>query len=107
MGIAYVNERAAKTVVEIEEKFRRLHPSVGVIFISVSAVPVEGGESSEFIIRLGLQRKLSVGAGEAIIQSTLRKELSAGMKVLSAIYLGVSGAFCDDKGDERAHQAPA
>jgi len=107
MEVPYVNEKAALLVRELEGKFRALSSSVGVIFISINATPVEGGASHEFFIRLGLSKKLSRDAGEALIQSVLRVELAAGLKVRSDVHLGVSGAAYDDSSDERAHQAPA
>lgn len=104
--VPYVNERAAEAVSEFEGRFQRLQASAGVLFVSISAEPVEGGDSHAFFIRLGLTKNLTRDAGWAIIQSVLKRELEAGLKVHASVFIGIAGAAHDSR-HAGAHPAPA
>lgn len=106
MSVPYVNERVAAMIAEIENRFRSLPPNAGVLFVSVGAVPVEGGNSPELWVRLGLTKNLSRDVGELIVQKVLENELASNLKVRTVVYLGVPGA-AHDSSDARTDSSPA
>lgn len=104
----YVNESSLDLAKEMEKRFTTLHPTAGVLFIGVRAVPVPGGKSKTFEVRLGIQRKFDEGTGMAIIKKVLEKELlqSSGYTILASVYRGSAGRACDAS-DEAASKPSA
>lgn len=103
----YVNEHSKKKLYEFEERFTKLPLQAGVLFVSVTANPVEHGDVVTFDIRLGLSRKFQIETGLSLIQHVLREEIAKGIyEFRASVYLGRAGASRDE-GDETARQYPA
>jgi hypothetical protein len=90
----------------MERRLAQVAPEAGVLFVSVTAQPVEGGKSREFFVRLGIRRVFSEDAGRALIRQICSNEIQAGLQVLVSVFRGISGADRDD-GSEAAHPPAA
>lgn len=101
---AYVSEDAAALARAYEKRFQALPELAGIVFISVSAKPVVGGEPKSFQILLGLSRRLDESVGWALIRQTMQDVIEMGKINISAkVFRGVSGA-CRDESAEGPHQ---
>lgn len=102
----YVNDESVARARDIERRLAEVSPDAGVLFVSVTAQPEEGGKSREFFVRLGIRRAFSEDAGRALIRQLCTQEISAGLKILVSVFRGISGADRDD-GSEAAHPPSA
>lgn len=76
MDTPYVSLDAAWRAKEFEDRFLKLPPGAGVLFVSVEAMPIVGGDSKIYEIKLGLSRWHDGSAGKHIIQQVMQKELA-------------------------------
>ena len=106
MATPYVNARSATLVTSIEKKLESFSKEAGIIFISVTARPEEGGDCDFFAVRLGLIKSLSIAAGDAIVKTALKDEIARGISFHVSVYLGIPGASYD-KGDAGVGTTPA
>lgn len=106
MSVPYVNEKSAALVAEMERKLLRLSSGAGILFISVTAAPEEGGECEVFFVRLGLIKSLSKDAGDHMVRAALADEIAHGAILQTGIYLGIPGA-AGDASHERAGSVPS
>jgi len=104
MSVSYVNEKAASRVADMERKLLRLSSGAGILFISVSAVPEETGDSKVFFVRLGLIKSLTKDAGDHMVRTALAEDIARGAIIQTGIYLGIRGA-AGDESDEGAGPA--
>lgn len=80
-----MNEKAR----EIERRFASLPAQAGIVFISVQPQPVEEGKSSEFFVRLGIERRFEAEMGKSLAKKILEPELRSGLKVFIGVYRGI------------------
>lgn len=88
MDTPYVSEAAAVRALAFEARFLSLPPSVGVLFVSVEAVPVVGGDSNAYNVRIGISRQFSTRTGELLIQNVMRKEMVDGLVINASAFRG-------------------
>lgn len=102
----YVSEEAAAKAREFERRFQALPSSAGIIFVSVAAVPVEGGQTSTFDVLLGMTTAFEPQLGESLVKRVLEEEIEKKQITLRDVRVrrGVSGAASDrgDQGDARS-----
>lgn len=101
----YVDDAAADQAVKFEKRLQQLSPNAGVLFASVNAVPVEGGDTKAFEVRLGVKKGMQ--AGVTLVQFTFRDEIDQGLRFLVSAYQGVAGAARDYDGNEEAGPTPS
>ena len=87
----YVSDDSHRLVLAMEQKFAALPPSAAVLFVSVSATPVEGGKVTTFSVRLGMPRHMTEDAGKTLVQHVLAEEMKMGLHIYAAVYRGVLG----------------
>jgi hypothetical protein len=104
--VRFVTDEALQKALLMEQKLASLSPKAGIIFVSVQPQPVEGGDSEEFFVRLGLARHLTERTGKALVQQVLAEEMKSGLKIFAGVYRGVSGT-CRDDGTSSSHPASA
>lgn len=105
--IPFVSAESAQKAREFEQRFQELDPGVGVIFVSVEALPAPKGLCKEFKILLGITKKLHSSVGWAIIRHWMREEIQSGeITITGGVFTGVSGA-CRDESAKGANPSPA
>jgi hypothetical protein len=93
MGVPYVSSRIVALSVEWMQRFQKLSPDAGVIFVSVTPMPEEGGECRVFAVRLGVVGTLEEATGLSLIKHVLAEEIASGKyEIQGAVYRGVSCA---------------
>lgn len=98
--VSYVSANAHAFARMFEDRFQKLPPNAGVIFVSVKAIPAPGGNVTEFEIRLGISKNLTEDIGWSLIQYVMKDEIAAKViTIRGSVYLGFSGA-CRDKSSE-------
>lgn len=98
----YVNELSRHLALGMEQRFQRLPPSAGVLFVSVRAVPESDGVAKSFEVRLGINRLFEEETGLALIKRVLEPEIAEKKFSISAsVYRGVLGAARDEN-----HEGP-
>lgn len=107
----YVNEKSAAVAREYEKRLQALPASAGIIFVSVAAIPVEGGNTIFFDVSLGITKDFDPSLGVSLVKSVFDDEVSSGaafFRTVSSI-VGVSGAAHDrgNQGDARPRQDEA
>lgn len=100
-GTKYVNPESAVRAREWEQRFQKLPPEGGIIFVGVEAEPIEGGKSDTYNVRLGLSARLETGTGYAIIQDVLKDQMG-NFTIRASVYRGAPGA-CRDEHPSKAH----
>jgi hypothetical protein len=81
--VRFVTDEALQKALLMEQKLASLSPKAGIIFVSVQPQPVEGGDSEEFFVRLGLARHLTERTGKALVWTQdLRRRLPRGFRDL-------------------------
>lgn len=96
-SVPYVSDSAGALAREFEARFKKLPPIAGVMFVSVSAVPIVGGNTNSFQVILGMARWLTESAGLGLVQQLLSDELSRGtVRVTAKVILGTIGACRDE-----------
>lgn len=80
MGIAvpYVSQRAVDRAWEFERRICTLPVEAGIIFAGVRAIPVPGGESTEFVLTVGIDRAFEVKSIEAVLRNVFGQEIADG-----------------------------
>lgn len=97
MDTPYVSIGAKELAKGFEKRFTTLPPMAGVLFASVRAVPVVGGKTNEFVIRLGINRKTNPGTAEALIRQVMAEEIKSTLfQFKTAVYQGSPGAARDE-----------
>ncbi len=82
---SFVSEESAALAQSMERKFLKIPPGVGVVFVSVTPLPVPGGKCNTFDVVLGIERSLgSVETGAAIVKHILQEEMETGLINLRA-----------------------
>ena len=105
--IPFVSAESREKAREFEKRFQGLDKGVGVIFVSVDAVPAVKGLCTEFKILLGITKKLDASVGWAILRHWMRDEIQTGaITITGSVFTGVSGA-CRDESAEGANPSPA
>ncbi len=100
----YVSDEAAGHARRMEAALQKLPSEAGVLFASVKAVPVEGGDAKAFSICIGMSRRFEEGTGLALAAQLFIPEVQAGRTLDIKVYRGVLGA-CRDNGLEPARPA--
>ena len=108
MSTPYVNEQAAADVREIERRILNRSQRAGIIFISVTAVPAENGNSHTFYVRLGLDKNLNFNAmtSDLFIRTVFKEEIEHGWIFHTASYRGICATNADES-HEGARQPPS
>lgn len=92
-GIPYANEKAVELASSFEKRIQEVSPHAGLLFVSVRAEPVLGGESNTFHIILGIDRKFEELTGQALMKKVFEKEIEDGQVVFTAkVFRGTNGA---------------
>lgn len=91
----YVDDRSLRKVFQAEEKIRELPSEAGVLFVSVKAEPIEGGDAKRFSVCLGMPRRFDEGTGTALVKHVL-KDILTGCDIDVRVLRGVTGACRDD-----------
>lgn len=89
-SIRYVNEQGKQLVERIEKKLADAGERMGILFVSIEAVPKVGGNVSEINVRVGMDKSLSAIAGNMLIRTLLNEEIAGGVTVNASVYLGIS-----------------
>jgi hypothetical protein len=91
-SVPYVSEKAQEVARWMERRLAEVNKDGGILFISVQAHPVPGGNTNKFTVRLGLDRKLEEGTGIALIRHVFDKQIKEGLLTLdAAVYRGIRG----------------
>jgi hypothetical protein len=88
----YVSEQVNIMARRMEAKIQKLPPEAGVMFVGVCPEPMNNGQSTNFIIYLGISRDFETSIGRSLAEHVLREEMTSGAKVLVFAYRGVAGA---------------
>lgn len=105
--VPFVTKESAKKARDFERRFQLVRGDAGIVFVSVQAMPVIRGVSTEFRVILGISRKWNESVGWALIQQVLHEEIKTGaITITGSVFTGVSGA-CRDESAEGAHPSPA
>lgn len=107
--VAFVTEEAAQRAREMEQRFRDLPPSAGILFVGVKALPTKGDlDAQKFELVVGVTRQLEEATGRALIKKMLENEMGLGdADVIDAsVFRGVSGAARDEDSED-PHPAQA
>lgn len=92
-SLPYVNDASFRTAQEFENRLRGLPAEAGVIFVGVSAVPIQGGVCKTFSIVLGLDRKFEEETGHALLKKVFEREIQDGkIGVNARVFRGSPGA---------------
>lgn len=104
----YVSDEAAAKAREMVRRFQDLPATAGIIFVSVSAAPAEGGKTQIFDVVLGMSRKYDPNLGVALAKKVLEPELEDKQTILRiSVYRGVSGAGSDrGREDHEGYEGP-
>jgi hypothetical protein len=90
VSVPYVSREAANLAEEWETRFQVLPPQAGVIFVSIRAVPAEGGACRAFWVRLGVATRIEQSTGLSLIKHVLAEEIASGKyEIQGAVYGGV------------------
>lgn len=93
----YVSEGSAYMASEFARRLQELPASAGIIFVSVSAVPVEGGQTMTFDVCLGMSQQFDPSLGASLTKKVFEKELEKRLIEIRtvSVFSGVSGAAVD------------
>jgi hypothetical protein len=106
-NVPYVSSESAARAAEWEQRFKLLHESAGVIFVSVWAVPSPAGKGNTYEVRLGLAQQYEQATGLALIKHVLEEEASSGeFDIKAAVFCGSLCAY-RDTGAARAGGDPS
>lgn len=106
-AVPYVSTESAERARSFEKRFQALPEMAGVVFVSVDAQPIKGGQSNAFKILLGVSKRLHESVGWGLIQQVMKTEIEKGAYTITAsVFTGVSGA-CRDESAEGAHPSSA
>jgi hypothetical protein len=88
--IPYVDEASAALAHAWQERIQKLSPESGILFLSVTGIPIASGRCSQFDFVLGVQKSVAAGTAMAVIQHFFEKELED-YGIAVTIYQGVLG----------------
>lgn len=88
----YVSDEAAERARDWERRFQHLHPSSGILFVSVAPEAAFRGRCSVYYVRIGISHCFEEATGRALIHHVLAEEIESGeYKILAIVFCGVSG----------------
>jgi hypothetical protein len=91
--VPYVSEKAQEVARWMERRLQEVSRDAGVIFISVKAVPALKGDSINFEVRLGIERRFEEGTGIALIKHVFEEQINGGiLNIDAAVFRGVCGS---------------
>lgn len=90
--IKYVDSESVVRAKMWEERFRDLPVEAGIIFIGVEAVPLIGGKSDTYDVRLGISARFETDTGLAVIKKVLANEMGK-FVIRASVFRGSSGKY--------------
>lgn len=78
MSVPYVGIASGSMALAARSKLQDADKNAGIIFVSVKAIPVVGGDTRDLNVVLGLRDDLDPSVGPFIVGSILKKEIEEG-----------------------------
>jgi hypothetical protein len=95
IDIPYVNPASAVRAREWEQRFQKLPPQAGIIFVGVTPTPTLSGECDTYDIYLGIDARFEKDTGLAVLKKVLAEEMGS-FTIRTLVLRGAPGA-CRDK----------